>query len=450
MADSSISANEATHWVLNGELRILPFEGDGGERWLLELDDIKGKTQRVVVTDRVKRALMQFRIPSTFAEVTDALCREGWDGEALESLKSVLEKDCLRRHLLVREDVGATSAPLQSERPGYMTALLRLLSPRSVNPLARCLSPAFSRPGILLGSCTALLGFALLLSELQSSRTYASPTSVELLLGVLLGLFVLLVHELGHAAAAWRCGARRVSIGVGWYVLFPVAWAELSECWRLPARQRALIDIAGVFLQAQLVLAFMLVYLATSHALLLASAAAASASILWNLNPLLRMDGYWLLSDLLGRSNLRRDGREAMVALWQRLRSASGVKPSRAHPSGLTPGLLPLLAVYGLACAGAFAVVLVLAGIQLWQGVLQELPARLEAVADLTLAEISWADAIVLVGALMWKSLLLFMLARFLLDLAVRLFRRTRTRTTRRADSRVSSPVTAGVPPEAR
>lgn len=448
MPGSSISASEATRWVLNAGLRILPFQGDGGARWLLELDDTKGRTQRVVVTDRVKRALMRFGTPSTLVEVTDALRREGWGTEVLDSLKTLLQEDCPRRNLLVREGAGVTCAPMQSERPGYMTASLRLLSPRAVNPLARCLSPVFSRPGLVLGCCTALLGFALLLWALQLPRVYASPTSAELLLGILLGLFVLLVHELGHAAAAWRCGARRVSIGVGWYVLFPVSWAELSECWRLPARQRALIDVAGVFLQAQLVLAFMLVYLATSHALLLASAAAASASILWNLNPLLRLDGYWLLSDLLGRSDLRRDGREAMAAMWQRLRPSGAAKETRALPRGLTPGLLPLLAVYGLACTGVFAVVLVLAGIQLWRGLLQDLPARLQAFADLSLAEIRWADAIVLVGALLWKSLLLFMLARFLFGLAARALRRTRT--TKRASPRVSSPLTAGAPPEAR
>jgi putative peptide zinc metalloprotease protein len=270
-----------------------------------------------------------------------------------------------------------------------------------------------------VGSAVALAGQVLLVRALLRPRAFAAPTSEGILAGLGIGFAVLVVHELGHAAAARRAGARNVSIGVGWYVLFPVAWADLSEIWRSPARTRVIVDIAGVFTQSLAVTVLMACYLASGHALPLACAVTATVSILWNLNPLLRLDGYWVLSDLLGTSDLRGDASASFKVHWNRW------TPARWHfaqaPRRSMPGPVSLvLALYGLAAATFFSWVCALAFVRFANALWVGLPRYCRDLASARFADRSAADLLVVFGGFVWKLVLLFFLGRYLLKLLLR------------------------------
>jgi putative peptide zinc metalloprotease protein len=235
-------------------------------------------------------------------------------------------------------------------------------------------------------------------------------------MGMAVGFAVLFVHELGHAAAAWRAGARKVSIGVGWYVLFPVAWADLSEAWYYPARTRVLIDVAGVFVQSLAVTGLMACYVVSGHALLLACAVSATVSILWNMNPLLRLDGYWVMSDLLRSTNLRADASASFRAHWNRL------TPRPFHFAGATQRSLTgkasiVLALYGLVAAAFFVWVSALAVSRFGHALLVELPRYYVELGSRRLADRSAADVLVTLGGLGWRLVLIFFLGRHLVRL---------------------------------
>ena len=136
------------------------------------------------------------------------------------------------------------------------------------------------------------------------------------------GAFILskTVHELGHAYTAHRFGCRVPTIGVALLVMWPVLYTETSEVWKLSSqKQRLAVGMAGML--AELGLAS----LATVAWSFLAdgpmkSAAFLLASTLWilslviNLNPLMRFDGYFLLSDTLEIPNLQ--NRSFAYARW--------------------------------------------------------------------------------------------------------------------------------------
>lgn len=409
----------APRWRLNPAVRVYPFDAAGGGQFLLELDDERGRTQRLTVSMRVHEILQSLREPVSEAQLRLRLEREGWPPARIETLCAVLFVEAAARRVLVSDSGQPLHAPQQPRKPHYMTFMLCLLPASGVNPVARMLSPLYSGPGLVLLVLAGIAGQILLLDALASARAFATPSANEVLLGIALGLAVLLGHELGHAAAAWRLGARRVSIGVGWYVLFPVAYADLSEIWRAPARARALVDIAGVLMQALLVLVLVLAYRSSGHGLLLATATGASLSILWNMNPLLRLDGYWLLSDLLGRRNLRGEARQALAAAWARCR---GRAPTAA--AGMRPLLAWGLAAYALASMLFFAVVVVMALWRFHASLVQVLPAFYLQMLAAPAPGAGIADLVVRYGAAIWHLVLFLCLARFLAGLALRGLRR--------------------------
>lgn len=130
-----------------------------------------------------------------------------------------------------------------------------------------------------------------------------------------------LVHEFGHGITARRMGCRVPTMGVAFLVLMPVFWTDTTDAWRLQdARKRVAIDAAGML--SELVLAAVASVLwavlpdggARQAALVLSGSVWVSA-VLLNMSPLMRFDGYYIASDLLGVPNLQSRG--YALARWQ-------------------------------------------------------------------------------------------------------------------------------------
>ncbi len=119
------------------------------------------------------------------------------------------------------------------------------------------------------------------------------------------------VHELGHAIVCRRFGVRCPDIGMLMILGAPCVYCDVSESWRLPTwRGRAAVAAAGVY--AELVIAtaaawvWLLTVEGTANTAALQTMLICSVSTLAiNLNPLMRYDGYYLLSDWLDAPNLR-------------------------------------------------------------------------------------------------------------------------------------------------
>jgi putative peptide zinc metalloprotease protein len=122
---------------------------------------------------------------------------------------------------------------------------------------------------------------------------------------------VKVIHELGHAYTATRYGCRVPSMGVSFLVMFPVLYTDTTGAWRLTSRKKRLaIDCAGV--TAELMVAslstLIWVFLPEGSVRSIFFVLATSSwimSLAVNLNPFMRFDGYYVLSDLLDVPNLQ-------------------------------------------------------------------------------------------------------------------------------------------------
>ena len=106
----------------------------------------------------------------------------------------------------------------------------------------------------------------------------------------------------------------------------PAFYAEVHGAWMLPRKQRAAVDAGGVYLQFVFAGALGAFHLASPSPALLSAIVLTHLLMLHTLNPVLKFDGYWLLSDLAGIHNLHRRIRDTARSILH----GPGTRPTRA------------------------------------------------------------------------------------------------------------------------
>jgi putative peptide zinc metalloprotease protein len=132
-------------------------------------------------------------------------------------------------------------------------------------------------------------------------------------------------HELGHATATRYAGAEPGTIGAGIYLLWPVFYNDLNDSYRLSRIDRLRCDLGGVYFNVLFILVLFGVFGLTGWTPLLVVAAAQHLAILQQFLPFVRLDGYYVVSDLAGVPDLFRRVRPALANLGGS--GASDLKP---------------------------------------------------------------------------------------------------------------------------
>lgn len=164
-------------------------------------------------------------------------------------------------------------------------------------------------------------------------------------------LLVKSIHELGHAYMATRYGVRVPSMGVAFMVLAPFLYSDVSDAWRLTSRRKRLaIGAAGILAELMLAVLALFAWVFLPDGPLRAAAFVTAttslvATLLLNLNPFMRFDGYHLLADAVGIPNLQT--RAMAVGRWRLREFLWGLKAP--PPDHFEPGVRRILALYAYA-----------------------------------------------------------------------------------------------------
>jgi putative peptide zinc metalloprotease protein len=170
------------------------------------------------------------------------------------------------------------------------------------------------------------------------------------------------LHELGHAFAAKVFGGAVHEMGVLLLVFVPVPYVDASSASVLPEKwKRVVVGSAGVAVEIFLAALSLLVWLYTEPGIVRSIAYDAmwiggASALLFNGNPLLRFDGYYVLSDLVEIPNLRARSNQYLAYLT--LHHGFGLTKVRCPAS--SRGEAPWFVAYGIA-AWAYRLVVVLA-----------------------------------------------------------------------------------------
>jgi putative peptide zinc metalloprotease protein len=194
--------------------------------------------------------------------------------------------------------VHADAAP----SPLGVNMRVKVIGPNLVDPVARTLRFLFAPPILLpLLAATALAhGWVYFAKDVTSSIEDVIYTPWLLLVQVGLMLVGGAFHELGHAAALRHAGGRVRGMGVGFYLLYPAFYTDVTESYRFGRWARLRTDLGGVYFNLLFALGLVGLYLVSGQEFLLAAVLLADLDAVRQFLPFGRLDGYWALADLTG------------------------------------------------------------------------------------------------------------------------------------------------------
>jgi putative peptide zinc metalloprotease protein len=326
---SSEDLTMASVYRLRNNLRF-QARFENGKRFVLIEDPVRGKFFRVGVEEYRFIALVDGELTNeqVMKRVNDLIRSEALEDKDSES--SPLDRETasgvcqwlMRSNLVTCGEVdGAKRLNLQAEHLRKMQTIA-LLNPISFkislfNPnrlLQRFQSSCqwlFSVWFLALWVITGLYSISVLAENWD--RAYASSVGVfsaDSWLWLLITWFVLkVIHEAAHGIACRRYGGEVPEAGVLLLLFTPMAYVNVTSMWRFSNRwHRMVVSAAGMYVE--LFVAFIAIIVWAKSSGLVASTAysvvimASVTTILFNANPLMRFDGYFLLSDWLAIPNL--------------------------------------------------------------------------------------------------------------------------------------------------
>jgi putative peptide zinc metalloprotease protein len=107
-------------------------------------------------------------------------------------------------------------------------------------------------------------------------------------------------HEIGHATALRYGGGKPGVMGAGVYIVWPAFYTDVTDAYRLSRTGRLRTDLGGIYFNMIVAIIAVAIHLATGWEVILLLAVAQTFAITQQLLPLLRLDGYYILSDLTG------------------------------------------------------------------------------------------------------------------------------------------------------
>lgn len=302
-----------------------------GELWYLLQDPVSNRVHRFAPGARLMIAAMDGR--RSVGDLWDlANQRLGEDAPTQDEIIQLLGQ--LHAADLLQSDVTPDASEVFDRGEREQKALRRrtYMNPMAVrvpfwdpdafldriNPVARLL---WSRWGALLWMAVVLPALVLIpphwaqLTHNLSDRVLAGNNLVLLWL-----VFPLIkaLHELGHATATKAGGGEVHDIGVILLVLMPVPYVEASAATTFKSKyERAVVGAAGmlveVFIAALAFYLWLLVEPGAGRAILFNIMLVAGVStLIFNGNPLLRYDAYYILADLIEMPNLA----QRALAYW--------------------------------------------------------------------------------------------------------------------------------------
>ncbi|MBF0621224.1 MAG: HlyD family efflux transporter periplasmic adaptor subunit [Magnetococcales bacterium] len=231
----------------------------------------------------------------------------------LDNLIQLLDRNNLLKNSTNAQKASRATRPFSSQLSKLFFIRVPLFNPDRLTttllPLFGGLfSPLSLKILLLLGTVTGLImvhNGAELITTVPRFFTFSGMIAFSVTV-----VFSKIIHEMGHALAAKRTGCVVPSMGVAFAMGLPLAFTDVTDSWRLANRwARLQVALGGVVAESWLALLASWGWLILPDGLsrdlcLMLALGSWLATLLINLNPFMRFDGYHILSDLTGVTNL--------------------------------------------------------------------------------------------------------------------------------------------------
>ena len=151
---------------------------------------------------------------------------------------------------------------------------------------------------------------------------FADKTFTDVVVLYLLGIFVVAVHEFAHAHACKHAGGRVPAMGFALIFLTPAFYTDTTEGAVMGTRsQRLVISLAGIWAELMVCSIATPIWWLTAPDTLIHEGAyfmmmlTGIVSLIVNWNPLIKLDGYYMLTEIIGIAELKEDS-TAYLSAW--------------------------------------------------------------------------------------------------------------------------------------
>ena len=309
--------------------RAAPAQSTTGERPVIsaaDVPDVPKLADDVVITGAMEESAFeeeQFLVQRSgrFIQLTELLYRilekadgqrsidqiagelEGGEGKPVspDDVRKLIAEKLIPVGLVLKAD--GTAVESGTPRSLLMMNMKMAMIPAGIlRPITSALALLFWPPILLplLAVSLAGVGYVLVVRGVAASVHDALYTP-----GLLIAMFALIVasaffHEFGHASGLKAGGADVRGMGAGLYLAYPAFYTDVTENYKLPRWSRVRTDLGGFYFNLIFALALVAIAIATGSEFLYAMVALVALEIVHQLLPLVRLDGYWALADMLG------------------------------------------------------------------------------------------------------------------------------------------------------
>lgn len=270
---------------------------------LVELMDGQRTIQDIVIESLQRTGVFAL---DRLARLTSALGANGFFGEETPEVYQHLarlsaQRDPLTRAALLLKRLIVWDIARWNNADGFVRSVYRLGG-----------RLAFTPAGAVVIGLVCLAGLASWVAEVGAGRHALATIDDSFVLGlvalIVLQVLSISVHEAGHALAIRHYGRRVRRLGLAMYYLFPCVYVDSSDMAMSTRKARVVVSLAGPI--GGLLVGALCAFIAASDHGVVGGIAFKAASLLifqfaLNLVPILELDGYYIITDLLDMPMVR-------------------------------------------------------------------------------------------------------------------------------------------------
>ncbi|WP_270475953.1 hypothetical protein [Fusicatenibacter saccharivorans] len=266
------------------------LQGEEGKKYILSFSD----KHHIKVSEAAKEIIDLFDGNHTLFDIQCILQDKG-----MEINESELKK--IVQDVLIDNGILEGSTFKNKKGNSMLWIKIPLIDSCRLNNIFSILKYAFEKKVLFINMlCLVVCAVASIYMILHMENE--KPLNSILIMAI--GYFSLIIHEFGHASAAYKYKINVGKIGVGMYFLYPVMYIDMTSAWRLPSKQRVILDAGGMYFQALTIIPLTIIGFISQESLFFICSIYVLAMSVYNLLPFLKLDGYWLFCDYFELNNL--------------------------------------------------------------------------------------------------------------------------------------------------
>lgn len=266
------------------------LQGEEGKKYILSFSD----KHHIKVSEAAKEIIDLFDGNHTLFDIQCILQDKGMEINESEFKKIVQD-------VLIDNGILEGSTFKNKKGNSMLWIKIPLIDSCRLNNIFSILKYAFEKKVLFINMlCLVVCAVASIYMILHMENE--KPLNSILIMAI--GYFSLIIHEFGHASAAYKYKINVGKIGVGMYFLYPVMYIDMTSAWRLPSKQRVILDAGGMYFQALTIIPLTIIGFISQESLFFICSIYVLAMSVYNLLPFLKLDGYWLFCDYFELNNL--------------------------------------------------------------------------------------------------------------------------------------------------